>query len=211
MSLDLKMELEDIREVDKLDDSHFRGENRINCWRITSLDLDRLVKNIKRVGKDPLIADVGCGRGLMSYLLYERYGYRVVALDFKERREELLWKPDEDGRLRFEGTDEKNLLHNALQRCAPDVIYCSFMPSGKNWTALFLKSSPKEIIHVFNKATGLRAVDERASELIKMFGDPYQLPKDYETVDEWRVHDYTSLGKKMPSSTIRVDLRKDLL
>ena len=54
MSLDLKMELEDIREVDKLDDSHFRGENRINCWRVTSLDLDRLVRNIKRIGEDPL-------------------------------------------------------------------------------------------------------------------------------------------------------------
>ena len=107
-----------------------------------------------------------------------------------------------------------------------DVIYCSFMPQGKNYTHAFIEKQPGIIVHVIGTGgdgkfvTGLDSLKDSGDTHIeagwKNYGSAYGLAalnreaarkglKQYLTVDQWDVNPL--IGSK---ALLRIDARADL-
>ena len=154
-----------IRPEDLIDDD-FVGANRLNTWRITREDLDRIVANLRKIKDKPRVLDVGCGYGVMSCLLALEGCYvigldKTIEGDDKKSQEKRKERQEYWDFLRSQGAENLELVERSIgeaykdpQFNQVDAVYCSWMPA-RNWTLLFCDDMKVPmVVHVIGETKG---------------------------------------------------------
>jgi SAM-dependent methyltransferase len=126
-------------------------EPAVSFWAPRREEIQRVVEVSKLVSsrKKPVIVDIGCGSGLVDYLLATTGEVEVIGIDPAEH---LISKAKEVYRhphLRFEGGDAESL-RNYTDKV--DVAFNSWMPMDINLSPYMLDLNALAIIYVRDKA-----------------------------------------------------------
>jgi SAM-dependent methyltransferase len=106
----------------------------------------------KYFGANPRVLDVGCGAGLMSYLLAER-GCNVIGIDDGKNPH---WEKFKHPNLSFRVGDFREF-YKDYQGDKVDVVYCSWMPPNALWSPLFYKRSDESRLPGLDNIPGVES------------------------------------------------------
>ena len=149
----------------------------IGDWAPRRADIDRILNLAEAVTEKekPVILDIGCGSGLLAYLLAETGRCQVIGID-----------PENDGSQTYTHqnlTLEKGDVGSAVKKyqSAVDLVLNSYMPEGKNLTPAIRRIGAQAIVYV-KDVNGLTGVDIQA--LSYQYKIPaYELRSDYDLKD----------------------------
>lgn len=133
-------------------DDFIPGKSEIvGYWIPRLVDIRTIAAVVKEAsGKEkPLLLDLGSGSGLYSRLLSDTE-LEVLGIDDNEQYVLHAAQIYGNGNTRFIQSDVENLQQVVQGIGLPkvDAVHCSFMPKGKNWTALITGLNPSAIIYV---------------------------------------------------------------
>lgn len=154
-----------IIRLEDLADEDFVGPDRLNSWRITQEDLDRIVANLKKVSDTPRVLNVGCDLGIFSYLLAKE-GCYVIGIDKPVEGKEKKDQEKKEKRhkywqfLKKKGLKNLRLIEGSIGELYKDpdfnqvdAVYCSWMPMMKNFSLLFYRDMKVPmVIHVIGES-----------------------------------------------------------
>ncbi len=178
-------------DIEKLTLNSFRGGFRASSWIMRHSDIVRLANNFKTI-RNPKVLDAGCGNGLASVLL-AREGIDVLGLNLNIPTDLGEYS---SGNLDFvEGNCE---FHKHYE--GRNIIFNSWMPTGKDWSGVFKYTKPKQkiIAYVKSPITGLQpGMMNNQNDL-----DTYSLPNGFVEVDRWKTFGHNDFAIKRPHAII---------
>jgi len=140
-------------------------------------EIKKIADYIKQVSDNAVVCDIHARNGFIGSLLAQE-GINVYGLNDPEEKpnqiesfyDEKNYKMTQDS---FGETD--------LQ---PDVIFSSWMPTGKDVTSEIVQKNPKLIVYVFTEHTN-EFSGERQTGTDTSFGET--LPENFKCIEEWSV------------------------
>tara|TARA_B100000315_G_C14493547_1_gene548783 strand:+ start:70 stop:846 length:777 start_codon:yes stop_codon:yes gene_type:complete len=193
-----------------------RDQDPVSDWAPRKAEIQRIVnlaKGINPQSKKPLIIDVGCGSGLVSYLLALTGEVEVVAFD---PNEDVLLNPYfvHPNLAKIVG-DSKEAVE-LCRDCSPATVINSYMPEGVDLTPHIRQMGAKSIVYIMGPvgSTGIERISYHpGQQYINVYEWEGPSPFEVETVAD-RIKDQSdspihTLGSSFCTS-VMVQLRRGL-